>query len=154
MAGSEPLILALDTATPYASVALTRGTMEQGSVLATLGLGGSISHSRKLLGGVEYLMEKSQIDWMDLDGIGVSLGPGSFTGLRIGMATAKGLAVGAECPLLGVSTLDGLAARCMGTKLVCSLLDARKKEVYYGFYRIDGYGIYRCQGPISVGTRE
>lgn len=134
MEKKAPLLLSMDTATPSSSVALTIGTQKSGAIVASLCLGGKVTHSRRLLGAIEYLMEQSEIGWADLDGIAVSSGPGSFTGLRIGMATAKGLAVAAKKSLFGVSTLDGLAARCTTTRLICPLLDARKKEVYTAFY--------------------
>lgn len=154
MSVESPLILALDTATPYSGVAITRGNLVDGKVVGSIGLGGNISHSRKLLAAIDYLMEKSQVSWSDLSGIGVSLGPGSFTGLRIGMATAKGLCVASNLPLYGASTLDCLAIRCTGRRLVCSVLDARKKEVYYRFYRPDEQGLLRGSGPASVGSPE
>ncbi len=137
MVNDYPLILSLDTATRCSSVALTRGTMEEGEVLASLSLSSSVTHSRRLLTTIDWLFSETQIDWPDLGGVAVGLGPGSFTGLRIGMATAKGLAATAGLPLLGVSTLDTLAANCVTDKLICAVLDARKKEVYAAFYRAD-----------------
>ncbi|SDP27493.1 tRNA (adenosine(37)-N6)-threonylcarbamoyltransferase complex dimerization subunit type 1 TsaB [Desulforhopalus singaporensis] len=137
---TTPFILSLDTATPCSSVALTRGTREHGEILGALNLSGNVTHSRRLLASIDYLMNQSGVDWDDLDAVNVSLGPGSFTGLRIGMATAKGLAAAAGKPLIGVSTLDGLAAKCVTGRLVCAVLDARKKEVYGAFYRCDKKG--------------
>lgn len=128
----------MDTATPCSSVALTAGCRKTGTVLASLSLSGNVTHSRRLLSAIDYLLQESGVDWSKIGGIGVSLGPGSFTGLRIGMATAKGLASAAVKPLFGVSTLDALAARCITPKLICGLLDARKKEVYAAFYRLNG----------------
>lgn len=141
MAEQEKLILALDTATPCSAVALTSGTRSQGRVLASLSLTGNVTHSRRLLRAVDYLMTEAAVDWPDIDGIGVSLGPGSFTGLRIGMATAKGLAAAAGKKLFGVSTLDSLGAKCSCARLVCAVLDARKKEVYTSFYRRSTAGL-------------
>ena len=126
---NQSLILAIDTATPCSSVSLTAGTRKNGRVLASLSLAGNVTHSRRLIAAIDLLMKKAEVDWSGIDGIAVSLGPGSFTGLRIGMATAKGLAVAADKPLLGVSTLDGLASKCNGSKLICAILDARKNEV-------------------------
>lgn len=146
----QPLILSMDTATPCSSVALTRGTSADGGVVASLGLTGNVSHSRRLLGAVDYLMEATEIKWGDIDGIGVSLGPGSFTGLRIGMATAKGLATAAGKKMIGVSTLDALASRCVTDKLICSVLDARKKEVYAACYRVEGKGDFARVSEIAV----
>ena len=102
----KPLILSMDTATPCSTVALTCGTRDDGIVLASLGLTGKVTHSRRLFTALDYIMKETGVDWPSIGGIGVSLGPGSFTGLRIGMATAKGLAAAAGKALLGVSTLD------------------------------------------------
>jgi len=135
MTAAAPCILAFDTATPCSSVALVRGAGEEGRIIASLNLQGSVSHSRRLLTNIDYLLEQTMVSWEEIDGIGVSLGPGSFTGLRIGMAIAKGLAMASGKPLFGVSTLDALAAGCRTSRLVCSTLDARKKEVYMALYR-------------------
>lgn len=141
MAGQRPLILALDTATACCSLALTAGTMADGRVLASLSLNSRITHSRRLITAIDWLFAETEVDWSRIDGVAVGLGPGSFTGLRIGMATAKGLAATAGKPLLGVSTLDALAGNCMSTRLICAALDARKREVYVAFYRCDGAGV-------------
>jgi tRNA threonylcarbamoyladenosine biosynthesis protein TsaB len=147
----KPLILSLDTSTPCSSVALTAGTRKNGEVVATLSLTGKVTHSRRLLSAIDWLMQESGVSWPDIVGIGVSLGPGSFTGLRIGMATAKGLAASAGKVLLGVSTLDSLAAKCLTERLICSLLDARKKEVYAAFYRCNKEGLTeRVSEPIVL----
>ena len=103
---------------------------------------------------VDWLLAEAAIQWTEIDGIAVSIGPGSFTGLRIGMATAKGFAYAAEKPLLGVSTLASLAASCSGAKMICAVLDARKKEVYSAFFRRDGLGVIRQISKISVTSPE
>ena len=150
MAGQRPLILALDTATACCSLALTTGTMADGGVLASLSLNGRTRHSRRLITAIDWLFAETEVDWPQIDGIAVGLGPGSFTGLRIGMATAKGLAATAGKPLLGVSTLDVLAGNCMTTRLICAALDARKKEVYVAFYRCDDVGLPRRVSAIQA----
>lgn len=130
-------VLTIDTATNCSSIAITEGGITGGNVLASLSLNTRVTHSRRLLSSIEYLMQQTEFSWDDLAGIAVSLGPGSFTGLRIGMATAKGLAMAADLPLLGVSTLDALASRCLSSKLICAVQDARKKEVYTACYRLE-----------------
>jgi len=135
------LILSIDTATPCSSVALTRGTRKNGSVVASLTLSGGVTHSRRLLTLIDYLMCEADVEWSMIEAIVVSLGPGSFTGLRIGMATAKGLAFGVDKPMIGVSTLDGLASKCGHSPWICSVLDARKNEVYAAFYRTEAEGL-------------
>jgi tRNA threonylcarbamoyladenosine biosynthesis protein TsaB len=132
------LILSIETSTGCGSIALTRGER----LLAEATAQPEVTHSRRLLGTVSWLMQAAGVVWSDLDGIAVSLGPGSFTGLRIGMAAAKGLAMAAGVPLLGVETLDALALSCSAvTERICPVLDARKQEVYAAMYQPgqDGY---------------
>lgn len=150
----RPLILAIDTATPCCSVALTEGDQGSGRILASLNLCGTVTHSRRLLTMIEGLLRETAVTWPMLDGIAVSTGPGRFTGLRIGMATAKGLACAAEKPLLGISTLAGLASVCSTAKLICTVLDARKKEVYAAFFRRDEDGRIRQTAKFSVISPE
>ncbi len=142
----NPLILAFDTATSHCSIALTSGGVDDGEVVASLALGSGVTHSRRLLGSIEQLMIESSLKLDELSGIAVGLGPGSFTGLRIGMATAKGLAHGAAKVLIGVSSLDAIASTVEDERLICVLLDARKNEVYGRFYRMTDDGVR----PISA----
>ena len=151
---AKPIILSLDTSTPCSSLALTAGTRKTGEVLAAVSLAGKVNHSRRLLAAIDWIMLESGVDWSHISGIGVSLGPGSFTGLRIGMATAKGLAAASGKVLLGVSTLDALAAQCVTDRLICSLLDARKKEVYAAFYRCNDAGFTERIGSPLVAPPE
>jgi len=132
------LILSIETSTGCGSIALTRGER----LLAEATARPEVTHSRRLLGTVSWLIEAAGVDWSALDGIAVSLGPGSFTGLRIGMAAAKGLAMACGAPLIGVETLDALALSCAGAEeRICPVLDARKQEVYAAMYQPgkDGY---------------
>ncbi len=125
------LILALETSAGCGSVAITRGDATFGKVLAEALAQPEITHSRRLLGSVEWAMQISGVDWSDLDGIAVSLGPGSFTGLRIGLAAAKGMAMAADLPLLGVETMQAMALPFVGLdKTLWCIVDARKQEVY------------------------
>jgi len=92
------------------------------------------------MGSVQWVMEAAGVEWKDIAGIGVSIGPGSFTGLRIGLAAAKAIAMATGKPLIGVPTLQALALTCGGrtdARTVGVLLDARKKEVYAGFFKPD-----------------
>ena len=129
------LILSIETATGCGSIAVTRGQR----LLAEATAQPDVTHSRRLLGTVDWLMQAAGVAWADIDGVAVSLGPGSFTGLRIGMAAAKGLVMAIGVPLLGVSTLDALALACIGTRVqICPVLDARKQEVYAALYQPEG----------------
>jgi len=155
MSKERPLILSIDTATVCSSVALTSGTMIDGLVVGSVSLASHVTHSRRLIAAIDWLTKEAQVDWSMIDGIGVGLGPGSFTGLRIGMATAKGLAAASQKPLLGVSTLDCLASSCSeSNKQICAVLDARKKEVYASFYRTDCQGTVRRTSKIRALSPE
>ena len=147
-----PIILALETATMCGSVALVDGNR----CLAEFSLQTGETHSRRLLAGIDHVLQESGIGWPEIDAVAVSLGPGSFTGLRIGLATAKGLAMAGGVKLIGVGTLDGLAAQlhAAGKILICPVLDARKKEVYCCFYRCDNLGIPRRLGDYQVISPE
>ncbi len=138
MADEAPAILALDTATKCSTVALTRGDVKDGQVLACLSLSSNITHSRRLISCVDLLFQETGLNWDDIGGVAIGLGPGSFTGLRIGMAMAKGFAATAGCDLLGVCTLDGIAAGCITDKQLCVAVDARKKQVYTARYKKTG----------------
>ena len=124
-------LLTIQTATPAGSVALTVGEHLLGELLLDV----RRPHGSWLLGAVEQLLKAAGMTVADLDGFGVTLGPGSFTGLRVGLATIKGLALAAGKPVAGVSTLQTLAMQAPHAALpVCALLDARKQEVYAGHF--------------------
>ncbi|MCK4648357.1 tRNA (adenosine(37)-N6)-threonylcarbamoyltransferase complex dimerization subunit type 1 TsaB [bacterium] len=94
------------------------------------------THTSRLMSIIDRILKDAFVAIKDLDGIAVSLGPGSFTGLRIGIATAKGLAQGLNIPIVGIPTLDGLAFNLFYCKdLICPILDARKGEVYCAWYK-------------------
>jgi tRNA threonylcarbamoyladenosine biosynthesis protein TsaB len=155
MGRDESLILSIDTATPCSSVALTQGTRKNGKVLASISLSSRVTHSRRLLAAIDYLMSETEVDWPSIEAVAVSIGPGSFTGLRIGMATAKGLVFGADRVMVGVSTLDGLASKCAPSPWICSVLDARKNEVYAAFYRTDAEGLTVLSGiPVVISPEK
>ena len=143
----DTLILAFDTATPQCSCAVTSGGIHGGTVIGSIALESGITHSRRLLGSIEKLLRDTEVALKNISAVAVGLGPGSFTGLRIGMATAKGLAHGAKKQLIGISSLDAIASEITADGLICILLDARKKEVYGRFYRgVDGI-IEPCSAP-------
>lgn len=100
------MILAIDTATRWLGMALHDGT----AVLAELGWRCLNNHTIELTPNLQVMMQRANVTAADLDGIAVAIGPGSYTGLRVGMALAKGLALANQTPLLGISTLDIVAA--------------------------------------------
>ncbi len=148
------LILAMETSTNTASIALWQTAKEEESPPAQRNLIGELTlnlsgnHSATLMPAVDHLLKEANLHIHQVEGIALALGPGSFTGLRIGVATVKGLAYALQVPVVGVSTLDALAQNVRyACKLVCPVLDARKKEVYAALYRGDGSG---CLTKISA----
>lgn len=125
-------ILAVDTATRSCSVAI----VDRESLVAEMTIVREQTHSKHLLETIHGVLQTAGLAISDLDGLAVSAGPGSFTGLRIGMSTIKGLALACGKPLVGVSSLEALAWQLMPCfHLIVSLLDARKGQVYCARYR-------------------
>jgi len=126
-------ILTIDTSSNCSSVALSDGTTLLGECL----LGEDRCHSGRLLESIAGLLAAAKLSAGDLDAFGVSLGPGSFTGVRVGIATVKGLALATGKPAVGFSSLAMLALNLPCSPVqVAALFDARKKEVYAGLYRL------------------
>ena len=127
-------LLVLDTSTEWCSAALwLDGRVQARRVLAEQ------RHSSLLLPMVAELLRESAVGLRQLDGIGYGAGPGSFTGLRIACAVTQGLALGADLPVAGVSTLQSIAEQA-GAERVLTVLDARMAEVYWAAYQRDGAG--------------
>ena len=140
-------ILALDTATQSCSVAVT----DEGSLSAELSIVKSQTHSKHLMELIHSVLEIAGFHPGDLDGLAVTIGPGSFTGLRIGISTVKGLAYALARPVVGISTLEALAWQCGQTSyLICPLLDARKGEVYGATYRFNKGQLIQKTGPRAM----
>ncbi len=111
-------------------------------------------HAEKLLTYTHWLLEEHNTSLDDIDLLAVSHGPGSFTGLRVGVAAWKGLATGAAIPIMGVSTMDALARRVpVANGTVCALLDAKMKEVYASLYSYE-QGIRTCTQDVIVAPIE
>lgn len=143
-------LLAVDTATKACSVAISRGDI----LAAEMTMVNRQTHSRHLLSMIQHVLARAQLKLSDLDGFVVTKGPGSFTGLRIGVSTVKGLAMAVGRPLVGVSYLKCLAAQSGVTNgLVCVVVDARRSECYYALYRFGGSGLQTVV-PDSVGSIE
>src|SRR4030042_994478 len=125
-------VLGIDASTSCGSV----GLIDDEWIISEYLLNIPVTHSERLLGTIELILKETRFTIGDLDGWTISLGPGSFTGLRIGVSTVKGLALATRKPVMGVSTLDVLASQISSTPyLICPILDARKGEVYTAFYR-------------------
>ena len=127
-------ILALDSSGLVAGVAI----LENETILAEYTTNFKKTHSQTLLPMLEEIRNMIELDLDTIDAIAVASGPGSFTGLRIGTATAKGLGLALEKPLIAVPTLEGIAYNVCGSdKVVCPLMDARRNQVYTGAYTFE-----------------
>jgi len=128
-------ILALESSAKQTSVAL----VEDGKLIAQNSQNAGLTHSKTLLPLTHSLLHDLGFTIADIDKIAVAHGPGSFTGIRIGIATAKGLAMGAEKPLVGVSTLEAMAhqGKHLGDGIICPVMDARREQVYNALFTME-----------------
>ncbi|UCE43137.1 MAG: tRNA (adenosine(37)-N6)-threonylcarbamoyltransferase complex dimerization subunit type 1 TsaB [Candidatus Aminicenantes bacterium] len=144
----DALVLAVDTTTPSGSVALLKGP----SLLAEVNQDSPATFSERLLPTVRFLLESNELGIQDVKGFAVAVGPGSFTGIRIGLSTVKSFAYPSGKPIAPVSTLVALARKIQHpqNRLICSLLDAKKNQVYAalfeskagGFQELIPQGVY------------
>lgn len=148
-------VLALDSSGLVASVAIVEENGPESSLLAEYTVNYKKTHSQTLLPMLDEIVRMTELDLERIDAIAVAAGPGSFTGLRIGSATAKGLGLALDKPLVAVPTLDGLAYNLYGTQsLICPLMDARRDQVYTGVYEFRGNRLERLEPPAAVDIRE
>lgn len=144
-------ILALDSSAVVASVALC----EDGLLLGEMMLNNGNTHSETLLPMVEFLLDKFSLSPDDIDAFAISKGPGSFTGVRIGAATVKGLAFGTDIPCVGVSTLEALAYNLIGYDgLICPVMNARRKQVYTALFRASNGTLERIFPDEAIAIAE
>jgi tRNA threonylcarbamoyladenosine biosynthesis protein TsaB len=145
------LILAIDSATPVAGVAL----LNENGLMREEFVNYKKTHSETLMPMVDEVLLKCECRLADVSAIAVTVGPGSFTGLRIGLATVKGLSMASGKPVVSLSTLDVLAHNLCGSDaLVCPLLDARKQEVYTAFYDVRGCYPVRLSDDLACSPGE
>ena len=131
-------VLALDTSTMMSSVAIVDGE----HVIAEQNLNNKIGHSERLIPSIDTVLKTAGCKLADIDAFAVAIGPGSFTGLRIGLAAAKGFAFSLGRPVVGISSLKALAYNLSGSEyLVASILDARRGEYYIAVNRFNGSSI-------------
>lgn len=127
-------VLALDSSGLVAAVAV----VDENQTLAEYTVNYKKTHSQTLLPMLDEVAKMTELDMDSIDAIAVAGGPGSFTGLRIGSATAKGLGLALKKPLIHVPTLEGLAYNLYGMKgLICPIMDARRNQVYTGIYSFE-----------------
>ncbi|MBI2428779.1 MAG: tRNA (adenosine(37)-N6)-threonylcarbamoyltransferase complex dimerization subunit type 1 TsaB [Ignavibacteriales bacterium] len=148
------MILGIETATEVCSAAL----VHQGTVLGERSLYEKNIHSERLLMIIDEVLIGASFSAKNLDAIAVSIGPGSFTGLRIGLSIAKGLALACDTPLLAVPTLDGIAESYRlsikkdQAKFFCAMIDAKRDEAFYAFYAVENES--RRESEFSIALKE
>lgn len=130
-------VLGIDAATDMCGVAL----MEDGHLLCEYRLKTGFLHAEHLLVLVDRVLKDLKLELADLDGLALTIGPGSFTGLRVAVSTVKGLLAGSDKPVAAVSTLEALAwNHPMASNPICTLLDAKKQEVYAALFDFEESG--------------
>ena len=144
------MYLGIETSSAVSSVAV----MDEQRFIGELTVQAGLTHSEQLVPHIDLLLKQSGVAKTALKGITVSIGPGSFTGLRIGMGTAKALAYALNIPLMGVMTMDGLAHNFWQfSGVLAVMVDAQKKNVYEGRYRWAA-GQLVCEQAPTVKTRD
>lgn len=144
------LVLALETSTDRSSVAIVS---DQGTV-ASAGLGVPRRHGEFVAPAIRFCLDQAGRGMADLTGVAVGIGPGLYTGLRVGIATAQAIAVARSLPVVGLSGLDVLAFRARHVQhLLCATLDARRGELFWAFYRHAPGGVQRV-GELRVGRPD
>lgn len=144
-------ILGIDSSGLVASAAV----VEDDVLLAEYTVNYKKTHSQTLLPMLDEIVRMTELELQTLDAVAVAAGPGSFTGLRIGAATAKGLGLALGKPLISVPTIDALAYNLWGCgRLVCPLLDARRNQVYTGIYCFEADGLHILEEQMAVGIEE
>ncbi len=128
-------LLAIETSTRLGGLAIVH---DRSGLLGEIRFNLNISHSERIMSNLDFLLKSTGLLPADLDAIAVSAGPGSFTGLRVGISTAKGLAFQTGVPILPVSTLEALASALSYSELqICPVIYARKNEIFTAIYRAD-----------------
>ena len=144
-------LLAIDTSTDYLSLAV----MKNGKIAARFHKKVAMAHSTLLVPMIDKVLRKARLKLDRIDCFAVSIGPGSFTGLRIGVSVVKGLAFSLNKPVVTVATLDVIAGNVADYRgMICPVLDARKNKVYACLYRSDGKNIKRISGYLLLPMAE
>ena len=145
------ILLAIESSSLVASIAI----MSDDTLLGEYTTNFKKTHSQTLLPMMNELVQMTGISMADVDAIVISGGPGSFTGLRIGAATAKGLGLALEKPLVNVPTVDAIAYNLYGTdQIICPMMDARRQQVYTGLYTFEGDDFKVLSPQKAVGISE
>lgn len=145
-------ILCVDASTNVASCAV----ISEEKLISESIVNYKLTHSKTLMPKIQDVMDDAGLGYKDLDALAVTIGPGSFTGLRIGLATVKGIAHAAKLPVIPVSTLEALAYNLSyANGILCPILDARRQQVYTGLFRVNGTGnVERLREDAALGADE
>ena len=144
-------LLGLDSSGLVASVAI----VEDENLLGEYTVNYKKTHSQTLLPMLDEVARMVELEMSTVDAIAIAGGPGSFTGLRIGSATAKGLGLALNLPIVNIPTVDALAYNLVGHRdLICPLMDARRNQTYTGLYRFDGNEMETLRAQCAVGIEE
>ena len=144
-------ILALDTSGLVASAAI----LEDDRLIAEYTINNKMTHSQTLMPMINEIAGRTSLDLSTVDASALAAGPGSFTGLRIGSATAKGLGLVLNKPLIEVPTLAALAYNLYGTEaLICPIMDARRNQVYTGIYKFENHKLVTVKDQTAVSITE
>ena len=128
-------ILAIDTSAKAASACIA----QEDKIIGEFFINTSLTHSQTLMPMIEQLCKNAQVPISEIEAVAVNAGPGSFTGVRIGVAAAKGLAFDKSLPCVAVSTLESMAYNALGSDcVVCAVMDARCSQVYNALFRVSG----------------
>lgn len=145
------LVLAIETSTKVGGVAI----VSEKGIISEMRLNVSIEYSERLLPEIDHLLSISRLSINDIDLFAITKGPGSFTGLRVGMSTVKGLAFATEKPVVTVSTLEALAWNTPLTAFpVCPVIDARRGQVFTALFRWNGDGYLRLMEDSVINRTE
>ena len=144
-------VLGIDSSGMVATVAVVEDTQ----MLAEYTINYKKTHSQTLLPMLDEVAKMIELDLNTIDAIAVAAGPGSFTGLRIGSATAKGLGLALKKPLVSVPTLEGIAYNfCGSEKVICPMMDARRSQVYTGIYEFQENTLKVLEDQMAVPVEE
>lgn len=145
------LICSVDSSATPASVCL----LEDDRIIAEYYLNTGFTHSQTLMAMLESVLKISGKSADDIDLYAVNSGPGSFTGVRIGVSAVKGMAYALEKPCVEVSTLESMAYNLLGSHtIVCACMDARRRQVYHGLFRVDGDKIERLCDDTAIAVDD
>ena len=144
-------ILAIETSTMLGGIAICDGSA---GMIAEVRLNVKSTHSERLMAEIDHILKQSALGIPDMDAFAVAIGPGSFTGLRIGLSTVKGLSYATGKPIVAVPTLEAFAWNFPFSRYpVCPLLDARRQEVYAALFRWETDGFVRVVDEAAVGIK-